>query len=136
MSLVLEIIFWACIIFISYAYVGYALLLLIVSLFRNCPVKKGTVQPNVSFIITAYNEELRIRDKLENSLAQEYPVDRLEIVVASDCSTDSTDTTVKTYANKGVRLIRAEERKGKEATQGLAVEATVGEILVFSDVAT
>src|SRR5262249_29179610 len=54
----------------------------------------------------------------------------------SDCSTDSTDTTVKTYANKGVRLIRAEERKGKEATQGLAVEATVGEILVFSDVAT
>jgi cellulose synthase/poly-beta-1,6-N-acetylglucosamine synthase-like glycosyltransferase len=109
---------------------------MILSLFRNRPVKRGHITPMVSFIITAYNEELRIRDKLDNSLAQNYPTDRLEIVVASDCSTDHTDSIVKAFKPHGIRLIRADERKGKEAAQKLAVQATSGEILVFSDVGT
>ena len=73
----------------------------------------GDIQPTVSFIITAYNEELRIKEKIENSLKQQYPRERLEIVVASDCSSDGTDDLVRGYASSGVRLIRAPERKGK-----------------------
>ena len=119
-----------------YAYVGHPRVLMILSLFRNRTVKRGHITPMVSFIITAYNEELRIRDKLDNALAQNYPADRLEIVVASDCSTDHTDSIVKAYEVHGIRLIRAAERKGKEAAQKLAVQATSGEILVFSDVGT
>ena len=131
-----EVMFWGSLVFISYAYAGYLLALVILSLFRNRTVLVGDIQPRVSFVITAYNEEARIKDKIENTLKQQYPRERLEIVVASDCSSDSTDEIVRSYASSGVRLIRAPERKGKEAAQKLAVSQTSGEVLVFSDVAT
>lgn len=110
-----------------------------ISLFRNHNVKKGGITPSVSFIITAYNEEKRIREKIENTLAQGYPKDKLEIIIASDCSTDRTDDIVKSFMpdkSYNIRLVRAQERKGKEAAQKLAVENAGGEILIFSDVAT
>jgi hypothetical protein len=89
----------------------------------------------VSFIITAHNEAARIRAKIENTLAQDYPARALEILVASDCSSDGTDEIVREYSPR-VRLVRAGERRGKEAAQGLAVQSASGEILIFSDVAT
>jgi glycosyltransferase involved in cell wall biosynthesis len=91
--------------------------------------------PPVSFIITAHNEEARIAQKLENTLRQDYPPDALEVIVASDCSTDATDEIVRA-AGARVRLVRAPERRGKEAAQQLALRVASGDILVFSDVAT
>lgn len=132
----MEWIFWGAVVFVLYAYAGYFLSLWALSLVRNRPVLSGIVYPRVSFIITAFNEETRIREKIDNSLQQAYPRERLEIVVASDCSTDKTDEIVLSYAGQGVRLIRASERKGKEAAQKLAVAQTSGDVLVFSDVAT
>ncbi len=132
----LQALFWFSIFFIFYAYAGYPLLLSILSFFRNRPVRKGDIAPTVSFIITAYNEEKRIEEKIENSLNQCYPREKVEIIIASDCSTDRTDEIVRSYQPQGVRLVRAPERKGKEAAQKRAVEASSGEILVFSDVAT
>jgi hypothetical protein len=92
--------------------------------------------PTLSLIITAHNEEQRITEKLENSLAIDYPQDLLEIVVASDCSTDATDEIVQSFADRGVCLVRAVERKGKEYAQLCAIHDSKGEVLVFSDVAT
>ncbi|MDA9762191.1 glycosyltransferase family 2 protein [Desulfobacterales bacterium] len=92
--------------------------------------------PYVSFIITAYNEEKRISQKLENALEQNYPKEKIEIIVASDCSDDRTDEIVKSYQEKGVVLERAPDRKGKENAQKDAIENAKGDILVFSDVAT
>ena len=112
-----EWIFWGSLVFIVYAYAGYLLALLVLSCFRNRPVLVGDIQPSVSFVITAYNEEARIKEKIENSLQQQYPPERLEIVVASDCSSDRTDDIVRSYAALGVRLVRAQERRGKEAAQ-------------------
>jgi glycosyltransferase involved in cell wall biosynthesis len=132
----MQTIFWAAIFFIFYAYLGYPMALMIVALFRNRPVEKGDIAPTVSFVITAYNEEKRIREKIENTLKQDYPRDKLEILVASDCSDDRTDEIVRCFESSGVRLVRAGERGGKEAAQKLAVDAAAGEILVFSDVAT
>ncbi len=109
---------------------------MVISLFRNYNIKKGNITPPVSFIITAYNEEKRIKDKIENTLKQDYPKDKLEIIVASDCSTDKTDEIVKSYQSQGVKLIRVAERKGKENAQKHAVKAASGDILIFSDVAT
>lgn len=91
-------------------------------------------QPLLSLIVTAFNESLRIREKLENSLAIDYP--NLEIIIASDCSTDETDAIVVAYADRGVKLVRATERLGKENAQWTAIRAAMGDILVFSDVAT
>ena len=128
--------FWGSLIFIFYAYAGYCLVLLAISCIRSRPVLAGDIQPTVSFVITAYNEEARIEEKVENALQQQYPRERLEIVVASDCSSDRTDEIVRSYASSAVRLIRAPERRGKEAAQKVAVSQTSGEVLVFSDVAT
>src|SRR6185295_13345424 len=102
---------------------------------RDRAVRRANITPLVSFIITAYNEERRLRAKIENTLSQAYPASRLEIIVASDGSTDSTDAIARAFGDR-VRLVRAAERQGKEAAQQLAVEAAAGEILVFSDVAT
>ena len=132
----MEIIFWCAVSFVFYAYFGYPLILSILAACRPRPVRKGTICPRVSFIIAAYNEEKRIREKLENTLQQDYTEEKLEIIVASDCSSDRTDEIVRSFAEKGIRLIRAPERKGKETAQKLAVEAASGEILLFSDVAT
>jgi hypothetical protein len=137
-TLVAEIAFWGSVALVLYAYLGYPCALWALSLFRSRPVRgtaSGDEAPRVSFIITAHNEAARIRDKIENTLAQDYPARALEILVASDCSTDGTDDIVREYSRR-VRLVRAPERRGKEAAQGLAVQSASGEILIFSDVAT
>jgi glycosyltransferase involved in cell wall biosynthesis len=131
-----EIIFWLSCGLVGYAYFGYPLLLSVVSLFRSREVMKADITPSVTFVITAYNEEERIAEKLDNTLKLSYPKEILEIIVASDCSSDRTDDMVRSYADRGVRLIRASIRKGKEGTQQLALRATKGDILVFSDAAT
>jgi cellulose synthase/poly-beta-1,6-N-acetylglucosamine synthase-like glycosyltransferase len=131
-----EIVFWLAAALVLYAYAGYPLALAALAAVRTRPVAKSDVTPAVTFIITAYNEEGRIAKKLDNTLKLAYPRERLEILVASDCSSDRTDEIVRAYADRGVRLVRAPSRKGKEAAQKLAVDAARGEILVFSDVAT
>ncbi len=135
-TVMFDIVFWLSLVLVFYAYFGYPCVLILISLFRDRPVNKGNITPLVSFIITAFNEEKRIRQKIENTLAQDYLKDRLEIIVASDCSTDSTDEIVNSYRDQGVKLVRAHERKGKENAQKYAVDRAAGQVLVFSDVAT
>jgi cellulose synthase/poly-beta-1,6-N-acetylglucosamine synthase-like glycosyltransferase len=132
----IEAIFWVSVGFVFYAYAGYPLLLMLLGLARNRPVKKAPFQPTVSFIITAYNEEKRIGEKLLNTLRQDYPRELLDLVVASDCSSDATDDLVRSFASSGIRLVRSHTKGGKEAAQKLAVDSTSGDILVFSDTAT
>jgi cellulose synthase/poly-beta-1,6-N-acetylglucosamine synthase-like glycosyltransferase len=97
------------------------------------PLVKGQIEPDVTVLITAFNEEKAIRDKLRNTLGIDYPREKLEIIVASDASTDATDDIVRQYANQGVKLFRQEGRVGKTETQNNAVEAATGEIILFSD---
>ncbi|MBI5180235.1 MAG: glycosyltransferase family 2 protein [Nitrospirae bacterium] len=134
--MLIELFFLFSIFFILYAYFGYPLILMAISLFRNQNVKKGDITPMAAFIITAYNEEKRIREKIENTLKQDYPKDKLEIIIASDCSSDKTDEIIKSYQAQGVKLVRALERRGKENAQRYAVDTAAGDILIFSDVAT
>jgi glycosyltransferase involved in cell wall biosynthesis len=94
------------------------------------------IQPRVSIIIAAHNEQSRLPAKLASTLALEYPSGQFEIIVASDCSTDKTDVIAQSYAARGVRLVRSSERFGKEHAQWVAVQASTGEILVFTDVGT
>lgn len=93
-------------------------------------------EKSVSLIVTAYNEEARIREKIENCLQLVVNVGKFEIIIASDCSEDATDEIVREYSARGVRLVRAPERLGKEHAQQCAIKEASGEILVFSDVAT
>jgi cellulose synthase/poly-beta-1,6-N-acetylglucosamine synthase-like glycosyltransferase len=98
------------------------------------PVRKGGGLPTVTVVVAAWNEEDVIERRLENLLAVDYPPELVEIVVASDASTDRTDELVEAVAAREprVRLIRC-ERGGKVAAQNRAVRETDGEIVAFSD---
>ena len=133
---VAELLFWSSTALIAYAYVGYPMALALIRLVHKEVVNKADITPSVTFIITAYNEERRIGEKLNNTLKLDYPAALLEVIVASDCSSDRTDQVVRSYEDRGIKLVRADLRKGKEAAQKLAVGVAKGEILVFSDVAT
>ena len=133
MKLAAEIIFWLSAAALGYTYAGYPLLLLIMSRLRPREVKRGAFEPSVSVIVTAYNEERDLAAKLENTLALDYPRELLEIIVASDCSTDRTDEIAHAFADRGVRLARQPQRLGKTAAQNMAVAEARGEIILFSD---
>ena len=126
-------IFWASLLSIFYAYFGYPLLLFLLSLFLKRIVHKREFVPNVSIIVAVHNEERIIRRKIENILALDYPRDRVEIIIVSDCSTDRTDELVKQYEGKGIRLYRSENRRGKHSAQQLGVEMAQNEIIAFTD---
>ena len=131
--------FWLLLIAATYSYFAYPALLWLLSRGRRDVVTDGTASgdwPSMTLIVTAYNEEKRIRAKIENTLAIDYPRDQLELIVASDCSSDATDSIAEEFAAQGVRVVRAGERLGKENAQLTALREARGEILVFSDVAT
>jgi len=134
----MEILFYLFAVLCAYSYFIYPVLLKLLPArkIRAVTENKNTDFPSLSLIVTVHNEAGRIQEKLENTLQIDYPADRLEIIIASDFSTDETDEIVKSYADKGIRLIRADERKGKEYAQLCAIRASRGDILVFSDVAT
>ena len=131
-----QTLFWTCVCLLAYVYVGYPLLVYLVSVLFPKPLAKGEIEPRVTVLITAYNEEAAIREKIENTLQIDYPAGKLEIVVASDGSTDRTDEIVKEMAGRGVRLFRQDGRVGKTETQNNAVAAATGEIILFSDATT
>ncbi|MBI5742135.1 MAG: glycosyltransferase family 2 protein [Nitrospirae bacterium] len=117
-----------------YVYLGYpAILLLLRGILPEHKVHKKEIYPRVSLLISCFNEEAVIREKLENSLAIDYPEGKLEIIVVSDASTDRTDEITGEYAARGVRLVRQDRNLGKTSALNIAVEQTTGEILVFSD---
>jgi glycosyltransferase involved in cell wall biosynthesis len=128
--------FIGSILLIVYAYFGYPASLFLAGFFRNRDVKKASVFPYVTIVITAYNEEEKIQQKLENTLSLEYPRDKLQIIVASDGSTDRTNEITMCYQQKGVDLLEIVDRKGKENAQKEAVKCAKGEVIVFTDVAT
>jgi cellulose synthase/poly-beta-1,6-N-acetylglucosamine synthase-like glycosyltransferase len=131
-----QVIFGASVAALFYVYVGYPLLVYAVSRLRPKTVKRREYVPKVTILITAYNEEKVIREKLKNTFEIDYPPEKIEILVASDGSTDRTDDIVRTFSARGVKLFRQEGRKGKTYTQNKAVEEAAGEIILFSDATT
>ncbi len=131
----IEPLFWLLLLLAVYSYFIYPVLLaLLHSVSRGPGATRAPTQPVLTMVVTAYNEQARIRDKIINTLAIDFP--GLEMIVASDCSTDDTDSVVREYESRGVRLVRAPERLGKENAQLHAIRAARGDVIVFSDVAT
>ena len=134
--IITQTIFWISVVALFYTYIGYPLLVYAVSRLLPKSINRADFAPLVTVLITAYNEERDIRAKLENTLQIDYPKEKLEILVASDCSNDKTDEIVKEFAAKNVKLYRQTERLGKTMAQNAAVEKASGEIILFSDATT
>ena len=135
-NIITETVFTVSIFMIFYSYIGYPISLYSIGLFRKINVIKNNQYPSVTIIITAYNEESRIRKKIENTLAIIYPKEKLQIVIASDGSTDATNQIAESYNNSGIELFNIKNRAGKENAQKEALKIAIGEVIVFTDVAT
>ena len=138
MRIALVLLLTSCLL-VLYTWLGYLLtLFLLRAMCGRSSLPKSEVSPTFSIVLAAYNEEKRIREKLENCLALDYPRDRVQILVASDGSTDATETIVEDFAARDshVRLLRSPGRAGKSGVQNLAASRATGEILLFTDVET
>jgi glycosyltransferase involved in cell wall biosynthesis len=128
--------FWFCVIAATYSYFWYPALLLILPARKINPDAAIIPVRKVAIVLAARNEASKIADKLDNTLALERTDIELDLMVASDASDDATDSIVRSYADKGVRLVRSPVRKGKEHAQELAIASTDADLIVFTDAGT
>ena len=130
----LQFFFWINVVLVVYVYFGYPLLILILSRLRPAQsILKADITPSVSLIIAAYNEEQVIAEKLANSLALDYPNEKLEIIVVSDGSKDRTPEIVRDYCGQRVRLVELQDNVGKAYAQNEAVNQVNSDIIFFTD---
>lgn len=131
---VVQVVFWVALAGLLWTQALYSLFAATVARLRPRPVRKGGVLPSVSVIVAAHDEQAVIERRVENLLGLDYPPELVEIVVASDGSSDRTDELIAAVAARipRVRLLRC-PREGKVAAQNRAVRATTGEVIAFSD---
>lgn len=120
---------------LAYTYAGYPLVVAGLSrAFGGEHRRDPECQPKISVLIPAYDALKYVAPKLDSLLGQDYPKDKLEILVYSDASTDGTDEAVRAYEAQGVRLIRGEARKGKPTALNVLRPLATGEVLVLTDI--
>jgi cellulose synthase/poly-beta-1,6-N-acetylglucosamine synthase-like glycosyltransferase len=138
MRTALAAVLWTSLGLIVYTHVGYPLLLAALARVRRRPApdRAGSALPRVSLIVAAHDEEAVIERRVENALALDYPPERLEVIVASDGSSDRTVALARAAAAEGeagrVRVLDL-PRRGKVHTQDAAADEAAGEVLAFSD---
>ncbi len=126
---------WFCLFLAVYPYVVYPVLVRLLIVFAKWPIGKDSEDRSVTVIIAAHNEEECIESTVRNKLEQNYPNDRLNVIVVSDGSSDRTDEIVRHMSSEEARvtLIRQEPRQGKTAAINTAVTVVASDIVVFSD---
>lgn len=126
-------IYWFTVVLLFYVFMFYPFLLVLFSRFlpRLSLMSSKNFCPSVSLIIAAYNEEKMIAAKLENTFRLSYPAKLVEIIVASDCSTDQTEELVR--GHEGIKLCAVRPRGGKTNAQNQAAKLAGNEIICFSD---
>jgi cellulose synthase/poly-beta-1,6-N-acetylglucosamine synthase-like glycosyltransferase len=134
--MLIEIPLWVCAGWVLYIYAGYPACAFLLALILNRGVRRADIEPRIAVIISAFNEEREIERTVLNKLSQDYPADRLEVIVVSDGSTDRTDEIVQAVAGHGkrrVRLLRQDPRQGKTQALNMALRQISAEVVVFAD---
>lgn len=127
------LIFWLSLTCIVYVYLGYPLLLVVWRTLKPWPVQKRPQEPFVSLVIAMHNESGNVHAKMQNSLALDYPPEKLQIIVSLDAPTDGTDALVRGYQSARVLVTDSSVRRGKAAALNSALSIATGEIVVFAD---
>jgi len=132
----MEILFWAGVVWLVYVYVGYPAILFLLGSTRKPSTLSEDYSPSVSVLISARNEEKDIEWKVRQTLQWSYPVDRLQVLVASDASEDRTDQVVRSITDPRMSFVRMERRSGKIAALNHLAAIAKGELLFFTDANT
>ena len=126
---------WSSAGLVAFTYVGAPLLILARAVVRPRPVRAAPIEPSISVVIAARNEESSIGERLVNLAALDYPPELLEVIVASDGSDDGTVAVARAAANGRVKILDL-DRVGKADALNAAVARASGEVVVFSDANT
>jgi biofilm PGA synthesis N-glycosyltransferase PgaC len=129
----LQVLFWLAVAVIVYTFLGYPILVGLLARWRPNPVQQAAITPQVSVLVPAYDEAGVIAAKIENTLALDYPPDRLECVVVADGSTDGTEEIAAGYAAQAVRVLYQPLRQGKAAAINRAVPLLHSDVVVLTD---
>ncbi len=137
----LEVTFWVCIALVFYTYIGYGIVLylmvkvkeLFVRRKKNLSFDEASL-PEVTLLVAAYNEEDVVEEKMKNSLALDYPADKLHFMWVTDGSTDKTNTMLERYGC--VKILYQSERQGKTSALNRAMDYVETPIVVFTDANT
>lgn len=128
-----EFLFWISVVLLAYVYVGYPTLLWLRAALHARHSYHRRFEPTLSLLVVAYNEAAYIQERLENLLALDYPRDRLDIVLASDGSTDGTAELAERYRPFGIRVVAFSTRRGKSAVLNDLIPKARGDIVVLAD---
>lgn len=129
------VIFIFALVFIIYSFAGYPMLLFFLGLVSRRTIARAQIFPSVTVIIPVHNEEKAIGPKIKNCLEADYPREKLNIIVASDNSTDRTEEIVRQFPPDQVDFIAVPFRGGKVVAQNFALFYCNSEIIIFTDVA-
>lgn len=140
--LTLKILFWACLLIVFYTYIGYGIILYIIIRLKRCfkgkPMKhvlpSDEELPTMTLMICAYNEEDVVAEKMENTLAIDYPKDKFRIMWVTDGSNDRTNELLKAYPE--VDIVFSPERRGKSAALKHGLQELQTRYVTFTDANT
>jgi cellulose synthase/poly-beta-1,6-N-acetylglucosamine synthase-like glycosyltransferase len=134
----MRLVFWGGVAWLAYVFVGYPLLLAILGMLRRSRESLAAVEalPRVSVLIAARNEERDIGWKIRETLAWDYPPDRLQILVASDASEDRTDAIIQSIREPRLTFVRIPQRSGKVIALNHLAGLSQGDVLFFTDANT
>ena len=128
-----QLLFWLAFMLLGYIFIGYPILARLRAIVHPKMRRRAPIEPTVTIIVAAHNEALRIERRLRNLLSLDYPADKLQIIVASDGSTDDTVARAQAFEASGVIVRDFSERRGKPAMFNRLIPQATGEIIVFAD---
>jgi len=131
-----QIVFWLSVFSILYSYVFFPMILSVIS--KKNDFKKYDFDdnlPGISILMSIYNEEIVIKDKIDSILASNYPDDKIEIIIGSDCSDDKSNSIVESYTKKYdfIKFFPFTQRQGKPKVINQIYNHSNGKILVLTD---
>jgi biofilm PGA synthesis N-glycosyltransferase PgaC len=136
--MILESIFWTCIFIVFYSYLGYGIVIYFIVKIKNAlsqsHVFDKSYEPDVTLIVPCFNEAAYIDNKIENSLALDYPTNKLKFIFISDGSSDDTHERIKKYPS--VIALHEDKRSGKASAMNRAMKFVTTPIVVFCDANT
>lgn len=116
-----------------YTWLIYPVLLAVARYFLAVTIRREQVRPTVSIVLSCLNEEKQLADRIENLLSLNYPRERMEVVVASDGSTDATYRIAHSYTSRGVTAVNFLAKRGKASVHNDLIDRLKGEVVVFTD---
>jgi poly-beta-1,6-N-acetyl-D-glucosamine synthase len=128
-----ELLFWTVVLLLAYTYLGYPMVMWVRASLRPRHWRSGSALPTVTLVVVVHNEAGRIERRLRNLLSLDYPADRVDVVVASDGSTDATAARARTFERTRVTVLAFERRRGKPAVLNDVVPRVRGDIVVLAD---